>query len=100
MKQEIQSEIEFNEFVNTKDLVIVDFYSTWCPPCKALAPILEEITETPIAKVNTEELTDLAGRHKISAVPTLLFFKNGQVVGKMLGLQKREALVQKIQELN
>ena len=87
-------------FLETPGLVIVDFFATWCPPCKALAPILEQVESVPVAKINTDDNTDAASEYRISALPTLVFFKDGQEVHRMLGLQSKAALDQKIQELS
>ena len=69
--------------------VLVDFFATWCGPCKMLAPVLEEIAaENPdfsIGKVDVDESTNLAGRYGVMSVPTLIFFKGGEIHKKMVG---------------
>ena len=66
--------------------VLVDFFATWCGPCKMLAPVLEEIAaENPdfsIGKVDVDESTNLAGRYGVMSVPTLIFFKGGEKIGR------------------
>jgi len=84
-------------------LVLVDFYGVWCPPCRALAPVLEklskELTEVSIVKVNVDENASLSEKYGISAIPTLIFFKNGESVHKLQGLQSEAALKEAISAL-
>ena len=81
---------------------MVDFFATWCGPCNMLSPILENISNTRadfnIAKVNIDELRDLAIDYEVEVVPTLLIFKNGKVVGRIEGLVSEEEIVNKVQE--
>lgn len=77
--------------------VLVDFWATWCGPCRALGPILEDIakedTSIKIIKVNVDEEPELASEYRIMSIPTLIVFKNGQAVNKTVGLlQKSEIL--------
>lgn len=77
--------------------VLVDFWATWCGPCRALGPILEdvakEITSVKVVKVNVDEEPELASEYRIMSIPTLIVFKNGQAVNKTVGLlQKSEIL--------
>lgn len=82
----------FTEGVNN-DLCMVDFYSTSCGPCRALIPTLEKLsTEYSIHKVNVSENIDLAQQSKISAVPTLIFYKGGKEMGRLRGLQSEQTL--------
>jgi thioredoxin 1 len=70
--------------------VVVDFWAEWCGPCKAIAPLLEELAgeyagRVTIAKVNVDEHPGLAARFQVRSIPTLLFFKGGQVVDQVIG---------------
>ena len=70
--------------------VIVDFWAEWCGPCKAIAPVLEELAQeyagkVTIGKVNVDEHPGLAARFQVRSIPTLLFFKGGQVVDQVIG---------------
>jgi len=76
--------------------VLVDFYADWCGPCRAIAPVLEELArETPrarIVKVNVDDNPELAAQYRISAIPQLLVFANGEVVAQHLGLASKAEL--------
>ena len=77
--------------------VLVDFWAEWCGPCRMLAPILEEVAaeqegKAIIAKVNMDEEMDLAARFGIASIPTMLVFKNGQLVKRTVGLQPKAAV--------
>ena len=90
------------EILDSKEPILVDFFATWCGPCNMLSPILENISNTRadfnIAKVNIDELRDLAIDYEVEVVPTLLIFKNGKVVGRIEGLVSEEEIVNKVQE--
>ncbi len=77
--------------------VLVDFWAPWCGPCHAVAPILEELAEAyagkvDIVKVNVDENPQTAGAYQIRSIPTLLLFKDGQVVDGAIGVQSKSAL--------
>ena len=77
--------------------VLVDFWATWCGPCRMLAPIVEEIAREregslKVGKVDVDEQPELAARYGIMSIPTLLLFKNGEVAGTAIGFRPKEAL--------
>jgi thioredoxin 1 len=93
-----------SEVVASEKPVLVDFWAEWCGPCKMLSPVLDEIAgelgETvKIAKVNVDDNQELAARFGVRAIPTLLFFKNGEVKDKIMGLVPKDSLVQKLKNL-
>ena len=92
------NETNFEENVEA-GLVLVDFYATWCGPCRSLAPILEELTEIKVVKVDTDQNHTLATRYSVSALPTLVFLKDGVEVGRVMGLQNKETLQEKVDAL-
>ena len=95
----------FDKTVHNSDLpVLVDFWAPWCGPCKMMVPIVEEIAEeyadkAIICKLNTDDARDSAMEFGISAIPTLILFKDGQVQQKWVGLKSKKDLAAAIDEL-
>jgi thioredoxin 1 len=96
-------EVEFQADVLDSSLpVLVDFYATWCGPCRALAPALEGIAKAyegrlRVVKVNVDESEELAVRYQIRGVPTLMIFKGGKAVDTIVGLPSAGVLKQKLE---
>ena len=91
------NEANFGELVLNSDVpVLVDFYADWCGPCKMIGPVLEELaretTDGKIVKVNVDENPQLAARYGISSIPSLLVFKNGDIVDQQVGLANKAQL--------
>ncbi len=88
--------------VISSGLVLIDFYADWCGPCRAIAPILEEIasdrTELRIVKVNVDKEPDLASRFEVMSIPNLVLLKDDKVLGNKVGLVSKDALVSWIEQ--
>lgn len=99
---EIISEKEFNDLINNTDLpVLVDFYATWCGPCKMFAPIIHEFSEeivgkAIVVKVDVDACGALASEYSVESIPTVGVFKNGELKEKPVGLRTKAQLSEMI----
>ncbi len=98
------TERNFAEIVAATPLLLVDFWAPWCGPCRAVAPTLEEIARAEagrvvVAKVNVDEEPTLAQRYQVQAIPTLMFFKDGQVVDTLVGAPPKADLARRVAAL-
>lgn len=90
-----------DEVINSSVPVLVDFFATWCGPCKMLAPVIEELAseyegKVKIGKLDVDDSPMAAQTYGVQSIPTLLIFKGGQVVDKMVGFQNKESLEEKL----
>ncbi len=98
----IISEKEFTaEVMNSEVPVVVDFFATWCGPCKMIAPALEELAselagKAKVVKLDIDKDPELANRYNVRSVPTLMFFKGGNVVDQVIGAVPKQALAARI----
>ena len=99
---QIATNTNFDGLLESEKLVIVDFWATWCGPCRMLSPVLDEVEEEmadkiAVVKVNVDDADEIAMRYRIMSIPTLLFFKNGALVDRTVGAMPKSTLVDKIQ---
>lgn len=98
MELHLTKETFEKEVLQSKEPVLVDFWATWCGPCKALAPILADCSKElegkiKIGKVNIDEQEALASEYQVMSIPTLLLFKDGKVVNKSVGLVQKDEIL-------
>lgn len=87
---------EFDELINKERLVLIDFWATWCAPCRMLAPVIEKIADQydgklVVGKVDIDEEQELAIRYGIQSIPTVILFKDGRVAAKEIGVKPLKA---------
>lgn len=101
MSVKVTTETFRKEVLESDVPVIVDFWAQWCRPCLMLAPVLEEISadfagKVKVAKVNVDEEGMLAQQYRISSIPSVMLFENGEVKNQVIGLMRKEDLVKRL----
>lgn len=95
------TKFNFNDEVLNSDMpVIVDFWATWCGPCRMIAPIIEQLAKeldgkVKVGKVNVDEQMELAVNYRVESIPTVMFFKDGKLIDKIIGLADKEEILSK-----
>lgn len=83
-----------NEVMETEKVVVIDFWATWCGPCKMMAPVVEEVAkdypDVKVCKVNVDEEPELSNAFKIVSIPTIVVIKNGEIIDSIVGYRPKE----------
>ncbi len=92
----------FDQFIKSEKPVLVDFWAEWCGPCKMIGPVVEELAgeydgKALVGKLNVDENPEVTSRYGIRSIPTLLVFKNGQIVDKQIGAVPKSVLSKKLE---
>ncbi|KAK6204380.1 thioredoxin [Scheffersomyces amazonensis] len=104
--QEIKSLAQFNEFIKSDKVTVIDFYATWCGPCKAIEPVIdalaERVPEVGFGRVDVDQAQDIAQEYGVTAMPTIFYFQNGEKLNYVVGanLQKIVQLVQEYSKVD
>jgi thioredoxin 1 len=103
MAKELNSSEFQSEVLNSKDTILVDFSATWCGPCKMLSPIIDELSKemegkAKVYKVDVDKSGDIAQKYNIMGVPTVMFFKDGKAVDKIVGFQPKNMIKDKLEQ--
>ena len=90
-----------SEVIKSDTLVLVDFWATWCGPCRAIAPVIDEIAQEfegklKVCKVDIDQSAGVAGKFNIMSIPTIVIFKDGNEVERVIGAASKDSLVEKI----
>ena len=99
MTQQISSADWQAKVLDAKEPVLVDFFATWCGPCKMMAPVIDEVAaekagQASVYKIDIDENMDIAQRYGVMSIPTFIVFKGGQPAAKTLGAQPKENILQ------
>jgi thioredoxin 1 len=97
----IVTDENFNRVLESHDLILIDFWASWCGPCKILSPILDEIAQEKglwVGKLNVDENPEKTGEYAVQSIPTMVLFKSGQPVHTIVGAKPKHVILKEISE--
>lgn len=104
--KDIDSVSSFRNLLSASEVIVADFYATWCPPCKTLEPLLHSLAEDPqwkgkvtFVRVDVDQFTELAEEYDVGGIPDVRFFYKGKMINKIIGLADKEDYIKAIKEL-
>lgn len=101
MAKVIESKDFNSEIMQEKNLVVLDLFATWCGPCKMVAPIIDELSsemaDVKFLKMDVDDNGDIAEKYEVASIPTILVFKDGEVVDRVIGFRPKDGLKQVIE---
>jgi len=103
MVKEINIDSFETDILKSEKITVVDFYADWCGPCRKLGPIMEAVEQelgekVSFTKINTDDNIEVAKRYQVSGLPTLLVFKNGEPIERMVGLMPKSSIITNIEK--
>jgi len=103
MVLEVNKDSFEKEVLTNNGITVVDFFANWCGPCRKLAPILEEVetelnTKVKFVKIDTDENIEVAKKYQVSGLPTLMIFKNGEAIERLVGLMPKSSMITNIEK--
>lgn len=95
--------IDFNEIIKSSKPTLVDFYADWCTPCRTMSPIIEQTKnslggDATVLKINIDNNVEVARKYQIRSIPTLLIFKEGEVVWRQSGVSQKEMIIESVKK--
>lgn len=102
--EKIATNANFPELLNSEDIVLVDFWATWCGPCRMLSPVVEEIAKeydgkVAVVKCNVDDCQEISMQYGIRSIPTLIYFKKGEIVDRTVGVVSKADIASKLDDL-
>ena len=89
----LEEEVEFNRLLKDEKRILIDFFATWCGPCRMLGPVLEMAKgDTPVVKVDTDKFEDLARKYGVMSIPTLVLVEDGKEIKRNIGFIDKDSL--------